>query len=762
MSNMKTSTYKRDRPTIGVLLPPPLLDSGAEEAYVVAIWSGIRAAARVRQCHVLLEWELSHPVENDTQPISIYNTDFVPISPQNTDALIVLTPILNESRKRHIQQWAAEGFPILFIGTGENGPSVAMNNADGVDQAVSHLVEHGHRCIAFIAGNPNDPGDSRQRLHAYHAAVKKYGLESDPRLVVHGWHATLGGERAMRELLSSGTKFTAVLASNDPSAIGAMRAIRKAGLRIPDDVAIIGFDDQPDDIAQVPPLASIHAPLKLIGEQALVAIVDHLVDNIPLESLQIPIRLIPRRSCGCLSRAVLASADSVSPVDEASVDESDTPAERVHRIRQQMVTEMVAVLPAEARLPEEERTYHFCNKLVESFFSSLEARDPHNFQSTLTEFLQEMELADGIMEPWQEIISVLRREAIRTLNDAELARSRQLMEDLLHQARVAISEGTLRQDHRHQYENNRKAFRLSLLSALLSASLDANQAVAALGTHGSEVGIRHTRVMLFEAEGENRAARSVVINPDPDAPAIRFPTREFPPPELYPSGETLCLALLPLVYQDEIFGYVAFDTDDVSSCSALARQLAGTLKLSQLHSQVVELSLTDPLTGLYNRRYFDLFLHNEVVRSRRTMRGLAVLMIDIDHFKNYNDTYGHPEGDIALQEVANCLRQDRRHLDVIARLGGEEFGAILPETNSAGAARVAEKMRNAVAASSALKLPITISVGVTNFDEISNQSPETLVKQADEALYEAKRKGRDQVCIFGGEPGKKQPEIGQT
>lgn len=744
--------YKRERPTIGVFLPPPLLDSGTEQTYVATIWNGIRTAARVRQCHVLLEWELSRPLEVDSPPSYFSNTDFIPISPENTDALIALTPVFNEQRACRIQQWITEGFPILFVGTGENGATVAVNNTDGINKAVKHLAWHGHRRIAFIAGNPDDPGDSKQRLQAYHSAIAECDLEIDPGLVMYGWHTVMGGERAMHNLLDSGIQFTAVLASNDPSAIGAMKIIREAGMQIPDDVAIIGFDDTPDDIAQVPPLASVHVPLNLIGEQALVSILDHLVDHIPLESLRIPVRLIPRRSCGCLSRAITASADSGTYLKDTPRIRSGMSTARLNQAKQQMITEMVAVLPSEARFPEEERTHHFCNNLVESFFSSLEKRGPEDFQSTLMEFLQEMELVNGSMEPWQEIISVLRYEALGMLPKTKLAKARPLIENLLHQARTAISEAAHRQDRRHQYENNRKAFQLSLLSALLSSSLDAHQAVAALESRGAKVGIRSTRVALFEADGNNPAAWSSIINADPDMPIQRFPTREFPPAGLYPPEELLSLALLPLAHQDEIFGYVAFDAEDVNSCAALARQLAGTLKISQLHEQVVELSLTDPLTGLHNRRYFDLFLKNEVDRNRRSKGGLAVIMVDIDHFKGYNDAFGHPEGDIALREVAKCLQDGRRHTDVIARLGGEEFGVILPETNVAGASRVAEKMRAAVASNPAFKRAITISLGITTPNEKEDCLAETIIKQADAALYEAKRQGRDRACIFKNTP----------
>ena len=106
---------------------------------------------------------------------------------------------------------------------------ISVDNEAGIRQAVAHLVDHGHRRIAFIAGDPNDKGDSESRLHAYHSAMADYGLETDPRLVAQGWHTFSGGYDAAQKIINSGVKFTALVASDDNCAIGAMQAIRDSG-----------------------------------------------------------------------------------------------------------------------------------------------------------------------------------------------------------------------------------------------------------------------------------------------------------------------------------------------------------------------------------------------------------------------------------------------------------------------------------------------------------------------------------------------------
>ncbi len=175
--------------------------------------------------------------------------------------MIVFAPLRDPSRSRYLQGLSAQGFPVLYIASGEQGPTISVDNASGIHQAVTHLAEHGHRRIAFVAGDPNDGGDSAARFYAYHSAMAQNGLEIVPELIVPGWHTFSGGYAAAQSMLHSGVDFTALVSSDDNCAIGTMQALRESGLQIPRDVAVIGFDDQPDAMAQVPPLASVHIPL---------------------------------------------------------------------------------------------------------------------------------------------------------------------------------------------------------------------------------------------------------------------------------------------------------------------------------------------------------------------------------------------------------------------------------------------------------------------------------------------------------------------
>ncbi len=158
------------------------------------------------------------------------------------------------------------------------------------------------------------------------------------------------------------------------------------------------------------------------------------------------------------------------------------------------------------------------------------------------------------------------------------------------------------------------------------------------------------------------------------------------------------------------------------------------------------LAFKDKLTGLFNRRFFDKRIIEEWERARRYHRYLSLIMVDIDHFKLFNDTYGHQKGDEVLATVAGILQQNSRTNDIVSRYGGEEMVVILPETDMEKAALVAEKMRkaleNGVIKQAGVKT--TASFGIGAFS-IENDTSEKILKSADEALYKAKENGRNRV-----------------
>ena len=181
----------------------------------------------------------------------------------------------------------------------------------------------------------------------------------------------------------------------------------------------------------------------------------------------------------------------------------------------------------------------------------------------------------------------------------------------------------------------------------------------------------------------------------------------------------------------------------------LASHAAIALDNARLFSEVQQLATTDSLTGIFNRRHFFALARGEVERSRRYQYPLSLIMLDIDHFKQVNDTYGHATGDMILQQIAQRCRKNLRETDIFGRYGGEEFVVLLPLTDLENARLVAERLRLEAAevGREANVEGVTISLGVAAMSG-SGEDPESLLGKADQALYAAKQAGRNRVEVF--------------
>src|SRR3989475_655278 len=176
--------------------------------------------------------------------------------------------------------------------------------------------------------------------------------------------------------------------------------------------------------------------------------------------------------------------------------------------------------------------------------------------------------------------------------------------------------------------------------------------------------------------------------------------------------------------------------------------MVSRLREKESQGELEKLSLTDSLTGLYNRRHLMGTLASEVQRSRRLRRAFSVLLADVDRFKQYNDTHGHLAGDAALVKIAEVFRKTTRQVDCVARYGGEEFVVMLLEANLATATLVAERVRARVAEQDLGQGSLTLSIGVAEYPD-GGDTPEELIATADAAMYRAKSGGRNQVVVGG-------------
>lgn len=227
-------------------------------------------------------------------------------------------------------------------------------------------------------------------------------------------------------------------------------------------------------------------------------------------------------------------------------------------------------------------------------------------------------------------------------------------------------------------------------------------------------------------------------------------------------------ALLPLMRNNQLIGTLLLLSRDVKRYQTgigttflqkLSAMTAVAIENCLNQQRIKEIGYQDPLTQAYNRRYFDLRFTDEIERSLRQGDNLACMFLDVDFFKKVNDTYGHHVGDLVLTQLVNLIKEQVRACDIVARYGGEEFAVVLPAVSLSKATEIAQRLRHAVEVDSRLAcgkggLNITVSIGLEILSAINDKSLNTdqigclLLQNADQALYQAKESGRNQVVIF--------------
>jgi diguanylate cyclase (GGDEF)-like protein len=302
----------------------------------------------------------------------------------------------------------------------------------------------------------------------------------------------------------------------------------------------------------------------------------------------------------------------------------------------------------------------------------------------------------------------------------------------------------------------------AILQVVFDSSMDALRAQrgALLLMTGTRDALRGRLVRgMLNADIVIRVGEGVAGRAASEGRPIRIPADG--PPVLLEGEEPYRTAIaVPLYQQERVMGVVClYDRDDgqefseadMSALISLADQAGVAIENVFLHERAKRLAITDGLTGIWNRRYFQMQFEQEIERSVRFRRPFTLVLLDIDNFKVINDTYGHQQGDSVLIELAARVKGGIRDIDVVARYGGEEFALILPETDGEGGRRLAEKIRALVESTpfaGGRPLAVTISAGVACFNDHGTDA-RSLEAAADEALYLAKSLGRNRVILYG-------------
>ncbi len=633
---MKTIPARRW--TIGILPGYHVYEGNTISDYLASVFQGILAAAAAHDCNVLLACGLDTPATRGNYspawPLASPDTRFVPVGPWNTDGLIAIPPLVSQPRSQYLAELQSGGFPVVYAGPGEAGPTVMTDNTAGIYQAVEHLWRHGHRRIAYIAGLENVIGDSSIRLDSFKSALQAFGVEPDARLIAYGLHTAQGGRAAMDRLLNSAHPFTAVITSNLRSAIGAMQALREAHQRIPEDVAVIAVDDQLEAEAHEPPLTTVHLQTFKLGYQTVNLLLDYLAGSRSgTVTLPVPAQLVIRRSCGCLfGKLVPAGKRSPTSPDVGQHQEtldSEKDSEKARATVTEVAQAMTAATLGEAdQLQPDEISLHF-QRLVEAFSQSSQGAAETHFRLALAELLQYVEQAGENAYVFHSAISILQAHFDSLFGASPPAQTYQRIAALLDEARVAISRRSRRQTAQYLVEQARVADRLGTLTAELLETFEEAEILNILATHLPSIDIRQAQIVMFEAQDDDPVAWSHFWQRSADSAGMtrqRRPTRQFPPPELAAAEAPFRLALVPLFSQEGQTGFIAFDAGRLAPCGAITRQVAAALVSCQLYRQAAEGRRLAEEAGRLKTRFLSTVSH-ELRTPLNLIVGLSELML---------------------------------------------------------------------------------------------------------------------------------------
>lgn len=561
--------------TIGFISTWPIYQGMTIDRYAHALIRGIGAAARDEGCRLLLGCGFSihgnPPQRRSFWPAPGINVSFVPVGPWNTDGLIIVPDELNEAQQRYVDDLLAIGFPLVFTTPEGPGTVVKVDNTSGIRQAFTHLLDHGHRRIAFIAGNANRRGDSGERLRAYLEALHDAGLPCDERLIAFGEHRREGGKAAMRQILASGASFTALIASNDLSCLGAIEVLQAHGYRIPEEIAVIGFDDILDARALSPSLTTVRHPTFSLGYQAAITLLE-AIRGLRKEPVQrvVPTQLILRESCGCHPPVPTSYSSSASLA--------------------QLIDESVKIAFIEARNSSPEELKASVQLLIERLLESIQHRDLAPLRKGIKHCLHWSQERGEEVHLWQTVIGALqlRTDAILSLT---LEDDAAFVARLLDQMQLEISSEIQRQVTCSLLRHREMTAYLGSLTAEMLSVINLEQIAEILSCHLPEIGIKSALVVLYAGDEEERTSTGVVVLGAgfPECyNGLHFDPRRFPVAPIYPSDHPVQLIILPLEVDEHNNGFIAFEAPNLELCAAIAHNLAAAVRTSRLYHEAIE------------------------------------------------------------------------------------------------------------------------------------------------------------------------------
>lgn len=510
MSVLQRQTGK---PTIGFLF------GNFDAAYMRTLWAGMVDTARMRGAHLLCFKGESLQPAGQTPPKSS-NILYALPSPELVDGLILTGVVGVDVGHDEWRRFCASfsGLPVLTLGGSADGfPAIEVDNAHGIRELVRHQVEiHGHRRIGFIQG-PSGNADAELRYRAYADALEAHGVAVDPALVLPGDFTFNSGRQAIQRLFSQpGVEVDAILAANDLSALGAMEALAELGRHVPDDVAVVGFDDQPESRAATPPLTTVRQPVYAMGVQAVERMLRMLKGERDAETVTLPTMMVARQSCGCANPAIARVVErSDAPTPDMEDDEFQ--AHLLNTLEDLLSPQHQAVTSGQSA------------ELVEALFADCGQTGSSRCLALLYHIFEHSIVRQQSIVEWHDALSALRRMLLdRTLDRAVRIR----VNTLFQQARILLGE-MMRQAQGHTHlDSGVITGYIRNVARELNANFHLDQMRDILARALRMFDIPRGYVMLYDTPDEPLESAHLVFAYD-DGRLVSRPAESFSPKRLF-------------------------------------------------------------------------------------------------------------------------------------------------------------------------------------------------------------------------------------
>ena len=677
------------------------------------------------------------------------------VGPHNVDALLICAHTIGhhvtaDQSAAFVQRYHC--LPCVCLGVEIPGmSSLLMDNEVGMYTAVKHLiVAHERRKIAMIAGPTANP-EAQARYRGFVRALAEQGMHVDARRMGFGDFNRASGGLAVAEIfdrrgLGVG-EVDAIVCANDVMALGALDELDRRGIRVPRDLSLVGFDDL--DFARYArvPLTTVRQPVTEQVRHAVRSLAGALHGTALLKrAITFETEFVRRRSCGCNTRSRERVLSWPSPGEAQDFAE-------VLRARQKNV---VANLRQAAHSGFDFVPEDWEERLFTAFLQQVAEPEAPALVNCVEDICYALLRRDSSVGTTHDVLLVLRRDALACVHDAA---TRGRIYDLIQEALLVSSDmaAIAQAQQRGELVALMGTVAEATAAMLAAPSLDALGEAAA--EHLPRLGIRAGAIALFTEPNrvtEESEATLMFGEKGRSEGPVRFPTRQIAPCGFLDGRSAV---VVPLGFRGERLGLAAleFGAPDTMLYEELRLVLSSAVTgallaraVDQARREVEKLAITDPLTGLHNRRHLSERIRDEFVRMRRHPRSLSLALVDLDGFKQVNDRFGHEAGDRVLVTVAQRLRTGLREVDIVARFGGDEFVILLPETNAAQACMVSGRILQNLSGQPIDEHGIvgaTFGVATTDDDGLQIDADE-LLRRADHALLCGKRAGKGRVLHF--------------